>query len=222
MKITNHFFASCVAVGGALLAIAGQARADFLLIDLYEIGSDVVADVTGNFNYSSLVPQETGTSTMFPYSAANSGDISGGPTTAGVSWVNWRLINTNGYSQPFWGDGLPAGTSPSIATSAVGPLFRIIGNPTATPGEDARIRLPATYVSGSPLDGTVTWANKTLAQLGLQSSGTWTFDSVADGLPEVTLRINAVPEPATIGLASIGAGLCGLIGWRRMRRAKNA
>jgi hypothetical protein len=51
-----------------------------------------------------------------------------------------------------------------------------------------------------------------------ESGGNWT----TAGLSAYSVSINAVPEPSTYAMAAIGAGLVGLMGWRRRKGAADA
>ncbi|MFM7207865.1 MAG: PEP-CTERM sorting domain-containing protein [Planctomycetaceae bacterium] len=193
-----------------------------LLIDIYQAGSDVRADIAGSFDYSSLVPQENGSSNFLSYSQANSGlfGFSNPSPSGNTAWTKWRIDEQEDYTTPFWGDGLSNGSLISSASSTTGTgIFLLEGNPLASPGtSEARIRLPSSYTSGDPINGSMTWANKTLLDLGLQGSGTWGWQDANGGT--VTLRINAVPEPSTFAVAA--GGIIGLlaVATRRLRPAR--
>jgi len=206
----------------ATTAWAGQPPTSALTIDFNQVGSDVVATIAGSFDISSLIPQASGSMTMRNFVSPNDGLAGASDNSSSVAWVSWRIDELSPYTQPFWGDGSNAGNVPRFATTASGTgSFYLEGNPLASPEtNEARIRMPADYVSNSPINGTLVWAGQSYASMGLQTSGQWDWQTANGGT--VTLRINAVPEPTTVALAGVGAGLVGLTGWRRSRRAKNA
>ena len=214
--IRSLVFAVCAAT------IASTSLGAALTIDFNEVGSDVVATINGSFDLTSLVPQASGSMTMRNFVSPNDGLAGASDNPSSVAWVSWRIDEQAAYTQPFWGNGSNAGNVPRFATTASGTgSFYLEGNPLASPEtSEARIRLPADYVSDSPINGTLTWAGQSYASMGLVSSGQWDWQTANGGT--VMLRVNAVPEPTTVALAGIGAGLVGLTGWRRSRRAKNA
>lgn len=225
MTVNTMFRSLACAVCAAVIAStawAGPPPVSSLTIDFNEVGSDVVATIAGSFDLTSLVPQTTGSMTMRNFVSPNDGLAGASDNSSPVSYASWRIDELSPYTQPFWGNGTNAGNVPRFATTASGTgSFYLEGNPLASPEtNEARIRLPADYVSGSPINGTLTWAGQSYASMGLQTSGQWDWQTANGGT--VTLRINAVPEPATVALAGIGAGLVGLTGWRRSRRANNA
>lgn len=190
-----------------------------LTIDFDQVGSDVVATIGGSFDYSSAVFIESGSSNFASFVSANDGLFGYSNMTGAQEWKNWRIVEQAPYTTPFFGDGSNAGNIPWLATSKTGTAgtFQILANPNSTPlDSEARIRLPLTYFPGDPITGTETWANKTYADLGLATSGTWVWRSPESGA-YVTLRINAVPEPAVCAGAVIAAVT--LAAWLRRRSA---
>ncbi len=95
------------------------------------------------------------------------------------------------------------------ATTSTGDPFGFFAFPTEG------LILPTTYVSGSPITGTDTWDDTTLAALGLipghfPGTYTWTWGSGADA-DSLVVNITAVPEPSSgilLGLALVCVGLC--------------
>ncbi len=94
-------------------------------------------------------------------------------------------------------------------------------NPTSGFGdalgvESNSLYVPTGYVSGTNLSTTMVFANQTFASIGL-TPGTyvWTWGSGANA-DSFTLQIGAIPEPATLGVFSLG--LVGLICLGRRRR----
>lgn len=168
-------------------------------IDFNEVGSDVVATISGSFDYSGIATFTSGTGNLPSFIGPNDGNFGYGNTVGPVSCIGWSIYEDGTYEAPFFGDGSNAGNNIWLANSktGVGTVY-LQANTAASPGSnEARLRLPLDYVANDPISGTETWVNKTYATLGLTSSGTWSW--TAENGQKVTFRINAVPEPALCG-----------------------
>ena len=208
MKISLNMFRASMVACVALLATAAHADGpSSLTIDFNQVGSDVVATVAGSFDLSSLVPQASGFMTMRNFVSPNDGLFGTSDNASSVGWTSWRIDELSPYTQPFWGDGTLAGNVPQFAANPSGSgSFYLEGNPLASPEtNEARIRFPSTY-AGEAISGTLTWAGKTYASMGLATSGTWNWQTANGGT--VALRINAVPEPTgCVGMAFAAVAL---------------
>lgn len=106
-------------------------------------------------------------------------------------------------------------------------VFTAAGNPTGDSfgisflksNDTATIFLPASYVSGTNISGSMTFAQQSVSALGLfpvsftlgGSDGKITFQA-----PQV--QGSAVPEPTTLALCSVAAAGLGMAGKRRRAR----
>jgi len=190
-------------------------------VDVNQVGGDVVATVSGSFNYNGISTFNTGSGNLPSFIGPNDGNFGFSNTVGSTAWIGWSIYQDNfppAYTAPFFGDGSNAGNGIflSNATSGVGTLY-LQANGLSSPGQnEARLRLPLSYVSSDPINGTETWTNKTYADLGLASSGTWSW--TAENGQTVVFRINAVPEPAVCASGVIAAVTLGA--WLRRRSAK--
>jgi hypothetical protein len=108
----------------------------------------------------------------------------------------------------------------TLVSSGSGDLFGFQASVEA-PGTEGYLAVTAGYTSGSPLSGTATFDNTTIAALGL-TTGTYTVTwgngtPFADSLT-VNIGISSVPEPSTLALGGI-AVVAGLVLARRQRHA---
>jgi len=178
----------------AALTIAAGACPAAAVFSFSEVGADVIGVLSGSLD-------TTGMNFL--------------PST--VSGVGIRPSDATLFSGPggqgslSWPDGLspaPAfgvGASFISATSSSGDIFVIFQD---------HLALPANYIAGTLLTGSLTFGNHSFASLGI-TPGAYVY-----GLPNdtVTLRFGvaaAVPEPATLGIA--GLALAALVLTRRTR-----
>jgi hypothetical protein len=186
------------AVLGLVVGKPGGTAQAGVIIDITQVGPDVVTTVSGTINLtglthflsSSTVPTITPADAsvyLGPVGGGNYDAYSGviGPTSFGPGG---EVVASSG-SGDFFGKG--------FAVGGVSPIV-----------------VPQGYVSGTFLSATDTYANQTFSSLGL-TPGTYTYTWSSD-----SLTVQIVPEPASIVQVGIG-GLMGLVyyAWRR-RRAK--
>ncbi len=171
-----------VALGVA--AGSGRPAEAPLLITFDQVGSDVVATLSGSLNITAL---SFGTTDTF----------------GALIRSDAALVYTGGAVDQYFGASGPGTIGPGntrFASSRSGDAF-------AMQGSSGRIAPPAGYVSGTPLSASMTFTNQTFATLGMTPGTyvwTWGREATADSL---TIQIG-VPEPASALL--LGAGLLGL------------
>ena len=190
-----------IPIFGALSMLVCSPSYGAYFLDIGEIGGNVVASGSGSINLAALT-----------FSLSSSTSSSTMPSGALVIVGSGPYSLFNGVSGPsnFGTGGL------DFADSNTGGLVAIWGQTT-------QLAVPLTYVSGSNLGvSTSTWNNSTFASLGL-TPGTyvwnWGRESSADSF---TVRIGAVPEPATWAMMLFGFGFIGSALRSAKRRQKVA
>ena len=218
MRTAQELLRAAVVACAALVSSLSFAG---VTIDVNQVGSDVVATVSGSFDYNNISTFTTGSGNLPSFIGPNDGNFGFSNTVGSTSWIGWSIYQDNyppAYTAPFFGDGSNAGNGIYLSntTSGVGTLY-LQANPASSPGpNEARFRLPTSYVANSPISGSETWTNKSYADLGLASSGTWSW--TAENGQTVVFRINAVPEPAVCAGGVLAAVT--LNAWMRRRAAK--
>lgn len=177
-----------------LCSTAAQAA---LIMNVTEIGGSVIVESSGNANIAGLTPAGFNGSWTTP--ALDSFFVSSGVGSITVF---------NGYS----------------GASSFGPGPRILGRTTTTATGPAlgvdlslnRLFLPLGYVSGTEISSTATFANATIAGVGLTPGVyqvSWGSGVNADTLT-VNISIADVPEPGSLPLF-LGLSAAFLVARRR-------
>jgi hypothetical protein len=182
---------ACAALFAASISIIPSAADATVTLDISQVGSDVVGSSSGSLNLTGL--------TEYEKASALAGELNAAAALAEVG---------DGGQ---WVDGFTGLTSyPTSLGPGTGTIFSssVTGDPFAVYGAFGMVWLPDGYVSGSPIAGTATWLNQTIASLGL-TPGTYTFVAPSDTVV-VTIEgtAGAIPEPATWAMMLLG--LCGI------------
>jgi hypothetical protein len=197
MKLNK--WAGAAALG---LAVVGAPAEASVVIDVSEVGGNVVATGGGTVGLAGLAPFGTAPGTAFMNPWFGNVDI------GGISGTYLEITEYNGVTGPTsFGADLA-----TFASSASGDLFGVNGSGPNGTGVD----VPFNYVSGSALSGSATFDGQTFASLGLTPGTyvyTWGSGPTADSL---TLQIGpaAIPEPGTWAMIMLGFAALGLAGFR--------
>jgi PEP-CTERM motif len=196
MKATNAVIAAAL----LLASLPGTADAG-LVIDVVQSGGDVVATASGSLDLADLT--DFGSGDVIPSVNPRIADLIIGPPGGGP------VDTYTGFSGPT-----------NFGSHVITPTSSATGDIIGINGGLGYIFVPAGYVSGSALSGSMTLDNTTIAGMGMTSGTyTWTWGTGADA-DSLTVNIASVPEPSTLVLAG-AALLAGLGTWvrRRGRRA---
>lgn len=184
MKFPAHVLLMC-------LPIALPAA---VIVNLQEVGSDLVLSASGTLDTSGLTLG--GNTSYNPYLYPQSGAL---------------VTGAGGAASYFTGSTLTGGSFGSggytPASSGLGDLIYV---------STAYIGVSSSYVSGAALSASNTYTGASIASLGLvEGSYTWTWSS-----DSITLIIGSsmIPEPSSYALL-FGAATLGFCTLRRSRRA---
>jgi hypothetical protein len=173
------------------LSLSPSARAN-LVINISQVGSDVVAIGSGTLNTSNLAG---GGFIGTDFIEADTAQITFGSIGSGDIYLISGPAN--------FGTG-----SFVAASSGSGDLFGLIGF--------GDLLVPRGYISGALLSGTDTFDNATISSLGL-TPGTYVY-TLARGEPDsvtVQIGVSAVPEPSTWAMMILGFAGVGFMAYRR-------
>jgi hypothetical protein len=188
----------------ALSAISGGADAA-IVINISDVGSDVVASTSGSADLTDLTAIDT--ALLF---APGEVTPSKGGATAGDPGQTLFYRGADGPKS--FGTG--AKTEASVGNGDFVGVFAV--NPFAL---SPVILLSQKYVSGTPLTGSSVFENQSLISLGLnvgEYTYTWGAGEHADGL---TIKVGDVPEPATWAMMLAGFAGLGFACYRRARQS---
>ena len=188
-----------------LVTVALPTRASGAFVfTISPVGSDVLVNGSGSFNLSGL-------QITVPSASGFRGSIA--PFFNGLFTGSSILVDEyRGSSVPITGPVNFGSSGQTLSTIDFGPAVGIRG-PSPFTGSGGALYLPTGYISGTQLVSGSTYANHTLATLGL-TPGTYVYTWGSDS---VTLRI--VPEPSTWALLGCGVVSGGVLFIRRRRRA---
>ena len=178
-----------------LLGATAAENASPYVVTLNEVGANVVATGSGEFDLTGLTYFVTsGINTNPGFIIAQDGEI--------VTGASGSVVDIySGVSGPSaFGSGV------NIASSGSGGFLGV-------DGYDGYLLVPQGYVSGTTLSDTSTYDSATFNSLGV-TPGTyeWTWGGGAD--QSFTLEIGTTPLPAALPLFATGLGALGLFGWR--------
>ena len=172
------------------------------VVDLTQVGSDVVASGSGAIDLSGLT---------------FSGPV-GGPALINPAV---GIILTG--PAPFLGDQYTGITGP--ASFGGGSIAFFAGSSS---GDEVgiffgKLVLPTTYVSDTPLSDTATYDSQTLSSLGATPGRyKWTWGSGANQSFTLVIGAGAIPEPSTWAMMLLGFAGLGFVGYRSAGRRRIA
>jgi PEP-CTERM motif len=187
----------------SLAAVGGPAEAS-VVIDMSEVGGNVVTTGSGTVDLAGLSFSSSGGDAGFVFASLGSVGV-GSSSEAGDDLYSGAIgpasFGTGGFIIPF-------GQS--------GDLLGLFGN-----FFPAEIFVPHGYVSGTLLSGSSTYVGQTFASLGLTRGTylyTWGSGPTADSLT-IKIGVAAIPEPGTWAMMMLGFAALGLAGFRAARKS---
>jgi hypothetical protein len=189
MKASLKFAAGLFAT--ALIASPAHAS---VVVQIAQDATDVVATVSGSLSTSGLT---------FYGAYGLSSFLRPQVAVFSMGGLGDEYVGVTGPSS-FGTGGMVSQTGQS------GDLFTLFGSGN-------RFAVPHNYVSGTPISSTVTYANQTIASLGL-TPGEYVYTTPNDTIT-VQIAAPSVPEPATWALMILGFGAVGAELRRRSRDA---
>ena len=162
-----------------------------VVVDVEEVDGNVVMSASGTLDLSAW---------SFAYPGLTSANVSRHLFVVGpADTIHDVYESPAGYAAP---DNLQPNFLFHLADFGSGDLFGLAGI-----ADEALLEVPSNYSSGSPLQGSATYLDTTVAGLDLlPGEFTWTWASPTTGGSDFfTVRITAVPEPTSVGLLAAGS-----------------
>jgi len=213
MRSVIRWVQSSLGIACALIALVGNVNAG-VIIDIFESGSDVVINVSGSIRpLGNFLGNAGGTLTE---AGIGKGYFNICDNSSSSSMYTARYVGTG---SAFWANDYITNYTGIVTLSGVKQVNYTAQNPSNGYGLIAL----GGYTFGTSITGTATFQNKTFADLGITTLGTYEFEvgdfgtSASDTLTFNIGGGSAVPEPtsACIGLLMIGGGIL-----RRLRSSK--
>jgi len=190
----------------SLVCLAASSAQAALIINFNEVGGSVVYTVSGSINVSGL-----------PSGVAKWNATALHPAVGLISIDTVGNFSADVYSSFDSPSSLIFGTGglhyPASSQSGSSFALDTFGVYSWSPGN---FFVPAGY-SGGNLNGTATFLGASFISLGL-TPGVYT-STIGGGQDSITIRVNAVPEPATLSLISVAFAAVSFHTWRRRRSA---
>jgi len=188
-------------------AMASDAMAA-VIVNITQSGSNVVATLSGSL--SSL-----GTPTGSSSNQGAGGSVSVVPGNPSFEFPELNIFDVSTgseshrysltYSGGLWGASFSNTAASGVNLTGV-KLFAI------NKGFNKGLHLAKDYVFGTAISGTVTWNNKTLADLGITNLGTYVYTAGSgENTDTVTFNLSSgggggeVPEPTSMAIFGLGA-----------------
>ncbi len=203
-----------VALGLGLALVPAAANAappQNLKFEFLEVGSDVVAKVTGSLDRGTGSGLSVSNQTQAAGGIVRSTNI----WSIGVGSLSWTPATMYSGLTSISGTGMAAnfsgGFSLKVADSGSGVVSFLT--------QAGIIGVQDSYTDNTAINSTSTWLNESFSTLGL-NTGTWVYGYGSAG-NTITMQIgsSAVPEPGEwAAMGVLGAGLTGLV-LRKRRKA---
>ncbi len=188
---------------GLVVAGAPEARAAYV-VDLTQVGSNVVANGSGSFNFLDL----TFTGFDTPLSVGIT------PSSGYLAFGNLDGLGGSGYGDNY----VPVSGPASFGSGLFAAADSTSGYVAGINGGAGIVIIPGGYFSGDPISGTATWDNMTLASLGV-NPGTYVWTWGSANPDSFTLNVSGIPELSTWAMMLLGFAGLGSAGYRTSRKA---
>jgi len=197
----------------ALSLCVVPARAS-IIISVEQVGSNVVATVSGTVNLTDL---------NFLGFFLSAEEIRGAPAYIGMGSTSSSNSYVSGYQGISGPTNIDSSTTGYESSTGTGDLFAFNGGlPLGSPPVEApTVFVPQGYVSGTQLSATDTYNSQTFVSLGLTPgtyTWTWGTGANADFFKVQIGPATAVLEPSSAILAVFEAVAFVTYGWSRHRR----